>query len=138
MSDIDKILNDLTSDDEPEEENKKDLVKKKEDQLPDATETDELMQEVVKMTIDDRKKADDLYNVFLPEVAQGRDRSSASKEAMSKAVELKISAAKNIIDLLKLKKEQNQSTQVGVFLGEGMSQKKAGIDLKNVFDAADD
>ena len=142
---IDEIISEIDVEDEDEEieENqeksksveapsKKSKLEEKKDNLPDASEEEELMQEVVNMAVEDRKKADDLYNVFVPDVSTGRDRSQASKETMAKAVELKISSAKNIIELLKLKKNDAKNS-VGVFFGgETMSGKKAGIDIRNI------
>ena len=139
---IDDIINEIDVEDEIEETKENDKkspsvvssskeVQNEENNSPDATEEDELMQSVVNMVMQDREKADHLYNTFAPEVAMGRDRSQASKEAMSKAIELKISSAKNIIDLLKLKKN-DKGNNVGVFFGETMSGKKAGINIKNI------
>jgi len=145
VSDIDEILNSIN---QKSDEEKTDLEKsveqsvnntpqKKEDDLPDVSEDDEMMKFVLKTVLEDRSKADDLYNVFLPEVAQGRDRSTASKEAMAKAIELKISAAKNIIEMMKLKKQETR-TSVGVFMGDAISSKKAGINIQSIQDELDD
>jgi len=135
---IDDIINEIDVEETDENEKKSEVVvapskevKNSEKNLPDATEDEELMQSVVQMVMEDREKADHLYNTFAPEVAMGRDRSQASKEAMSKAIELKISSAKNIKDLLKLKKNE-KGNNVGVFFGETMSGKKAGINIKNI------
>jgi len=134
---IDDIINEIDVEDEDFEENNSPVVapskniKSAEENLPDVTEEEELMKTVVSMVMQDRQKADDLYNVFVPDVATGRDRSEGSKEAMTKAVELKISSAKNIIELLKLKKNDAKNS-VGVFFGETMSGKKAGINIRNI------
>ena len=134
---IDDIINEIDVEDEDFEENDTPVVapskkaKLAEENSPDVTEEEELMKSVVNMVMEDRQKADDLYNVFVPDVSTGRDRSEGSKEAMTKAVELKISAAKNIIELLKLKKNDSKGN-VGVFFGETMSGKKAGINIRNI------
>lgn len=139
---IDDIINEIDVEDEDEndqeiEKNENSVVepnknvKSEEKNEIDVTEDEELMRTVVDMVMQDRQKADDLYNVFVPDVSTGRDRSEGSKEAMTKAVELKISSARNVIDLLKLKKNDAKNS-VGVFFGETMSGKKAGIDIKNI------
>lgn len=102
----------------------------------DVTENEEVMQAVFEMTLEDRKKADDAYEIFAPEIAKGTDRSTASKEAMMRAIELKIASAKNIIDMMKLNKKDSPS--VGVFMGDLMGEKKAGISLKNISEEIDD
>lgn len=136
---IDDIINEIDVEEESEENIEKNPsvvepsknVKNAEENAIDVTEDEELMKTVVDMVMQDRDKADHLYNTFAPEVAMGKDRSQASKEAMSKAVELKISSAKNIIELLKLKKNDAKNS-VGVFFGETMSGKKAGINIRNI------
>jgi len=127
---IDEILKNL---DQNNGDKDRELEETK-DNLPDATDEESLMAEVVKMTLEDRKHADDLYNVFLPEVSMGKDHSEGSKEAMVRAVELKINAARNIIDLIKIKKTgDGQKNSFGVFIGGNtMSQKKAGINIANI------
>lgn len=138
---IDDIINEIDVDEyEDFSENEENSVvapskniKSAEENLPDVTEDEELMRTVVSMVMEDRQKADDLYNVFVPDVSTGRDRSEGSKEAMTKAVELKISAAKNVIELLKLKKNDAKNS-VGVFFGETISGKKAGINIRNITD----
>jgi len=136
---IDDIINEIDVEEESEENIEKNTsivepsknVKNAEENAIDVTEDEELMRTVVDMVMQDRDKADHLYNTFAPEVAMGRDRSEGSKEAMTKAIELKISSAKNIIELLKLKKNDAKNS-VGVFFGETMSGKKAGINIRNI------
>lgn len=142
--DIDDIIKSLedSGDDESSEENLpaktsgNDKVEAISEQVPDVTEDDEVIKSVFKMTLEDRKKADDAYEIFAPEIAKGTDRSSASKEAMMKAIELKIGSVKNIIDIMKLK-QRKDNPAVGVFV-DTQTQKKVGIDLKNIADALDD
>ncbi len=122
---LDKLYEEL------KEQEKDEVQENSEENAVDPIDDDELMSSVVEMAKEDRKHADDYYNVFLPDVSMGKDRSEASKEAMGKAIELKISSAKNIIELIKLKKQKSQGN-VGVFLGETMSSKKTGIDVRNL------
>lgn len=95
----------------------------------DVTDREDLATELIKVTRDDRKMADKLFELFYPEIMSGQDRSQASKEALTKALELKISAGRNIIDLLKvMKQEEKNQNSIGVFFTE----KKAGINLDNI------
>lgn len=92
----------------------------------DVSNKEDLAEELIKVTREDRKMADKLFELFYPEIMSGMDRSQASKEALSKALELKIMAGRNIIDLLKvMKQEEKVNNAIGVFLNE----KKAGIDI---------
>lgn len=141
--DIDDIIKELQTNDEStgnEEEvsepgESKDVAVGN-SQVPDVTEDEEVIKAVFEMTLEDRKKADDAYEIFAPEIAQGKDRSTASKEAMMKAIELKIGSVKNIIEVMKLK-QRKDNPAVGVFV-DTQSQKKVGIDLRNIADALDD
>lgn len=92
----------------------------------DVTNREDLAEELIKVTREDRTQADKLFELFYPEIMSGMDRSQASKEALTKALELKIAAGRNIIDLLKImKQEEKVNNAIGVFINE----KKAGIDL---------
>lgn len=101
----------------------------------DVSSREDLAEELMKVTKEDRKMADKLFELFYPEIMHGRDRSQASKEALSKALELKITAGKNIIDLLKIMKQDEKNTNaIGVFFNE----KNAGISLSKIQDSFDD
>ncbi len=130
--DIDEILNSITASEEVEED--KELVVQEDKDLVDASVSSELEQELIKQTLDDREQADQIFNLFFPDLGMGQDRTTASKEAITKALELKIMASRNIIDLLKLRKEAN--SKVGVFVNT-IPSKKAGIDIRNIADAVD-
>lgn len=135
MSDIDDIIKSLENEETLPEKTKKE-VKAPESNIPDVSEDEEVIKAVFEMTVEDRKKADNAYEIFAPDVARGQDRSSASKEAMMKAIELKINSVKNIIDVMKLKQKKDNPS-VGVFI-DTQSQKKAGIDLRNIASEMED
>ena len=121
---IDEMLQELSS------AEKKDIVEKDKFDI-DVSDKEELAKELVKLTKEDRKMADKLFELFYPEISSGHDRSQASKEALSKALELKISAGRNIIDLMKImKQEEKLNNSIGFFF----SGKKTGIDLQNIRD----
>lgn len=141
--DIDDIINQINFDELQEETLQEKKLQTSSSKLPsekpDLADQDEFLDTILDMALEDRKLADDYYNVFLPEVSMGKDRSQASKEAMGKAIELKISAAKNIIDAKKIIDNKNNKTgNVGIFLGNSISSKKAGIDLSKFQNELDD
>lgn len=101
----------------------------------DVMEDEDVMKQILEMTNQDRKLADDLYRTFDMEVKAGRDRSQASKEAMSKAVELKILASKNLIEMMKVKnsKKDTGNVNIGIFTPDSaISPKKANIDITHI------
>lgn len=140
IKDIDDLIKEIEAEPTPKVEVpvtvKTKEVDEIESQIPDVTENEELMRSIFKMTLEDRKKADDAYEIFAPEISTGQDKTTASKEAMMKAIELKITSARNIIDMMKLNKKDQPA--VGVFMGNFMSERKAGINLKNLSDEIND
>lgn len=127
---IDDMLRDLVQSSSGE----KQLEIKKEMGV-DVSDKEQLAEELIRITHEDRKMADKLFELFYPEIAAGQDRSQASKEALSKALELKIAAGRNIIDLLKImKQEEKVNNSIGLFF----SGKKTGIDLQNIRDTYDE
>jgi len=123
---IDKISDSIVEVEQVDD--KKSLVKAEEKEI-DVTDTSEIEEELIKQTTDDRKKADQIFEMFYTDLGLRTDRSQASKEALTKSLELKISASRNLIDLLKIKKEA--SNKLGVFVNT-VSSKKAGIDIRNI------
>ena len=137
--DIDDILDELIE--EEKEENKKttELVEVKPNTKSVATinteDQDGFLEYIQNQTESIMKQCDNNYNVFLPEVSVGRDKTSASKEAMTSSIDLKLNALNNLMQAyVKMKSKENQ-TNVGVFV-DTFGQKKAGIDLSKVMEEA--
>ena len=133
-------MEDINIDDELEKElteiQNKELAEVKEQCKDiDVMEDEDVMKQILIMTQNDRKMADDLYKVFEQNVKLGMDRSEASKETMAKALELKIMASKNLIDMLKVKnsKKDNGNVNIGIFTPDSaITPKKANIDIMNI------
>lgn len=127
--DVDGILNDLENE-ISSSENQVDSQKE-----ADPTDKEELARKLLNMTQDDRKMADKIFQLFYPNLGMDPDKGKTStKEAITRALELKISAGRNLIDLMKLLKEEQNSGNVGIFI----SDKKAGINAENLKDAFND
>lgn len=130
-TDIDKAIEQVYDDLE-----KKELeVVKEQCKEIDVMEDEDVMKQILIMTQNDRKMADDLYKVFEQNVKLGMDRSEASKETMAKALELKILASKNLIEMMKVKnsKKDSGNVNIGIFTPDSaMSPKKANIDIQNI------
>jgi hypothetical protein len=131
MSDeIDKLLAEMDTSNIVVKEDTS-LAKKESD--IDVEEANSRAKGLVDMVKDDRKKANEIFDLFYTNLAQDTDRSQASKEAITRALELKIEASKNLIELLKIKTRFNESgNKVGLFFGGTTSAEKAGIDLKEI------
>jgi DNA anti-recombination protein RmuC len=123
---IDNILNQIS-----QESNQ---VAEQKDKNLDATDKKELAKSLVNMTNEDREMADKIFKMFYPNISMGTDRSQASKEAITRALELKINAGRNIIELMKLLKQEEKSGNIGIFINE----KKAGIDINNINNELED
>ena len=101
----------------------------------DVMEDEDVMKQILIMTQNDRKMADDLYKVFEQSVKLGMDRTEASKETMAKAVELKILASKNLIEMMKVKnsKKDTGNVNIGIFTPDSaITPKKANIDITHI------
>ena len=138
MSDIDDIIEGIIADEELEDDNEissQDLVPSTGNAL-DVTDQDEIAKELVDMVQGDREKADQVFDMFYGNLALGQDQTTASKEALTRSLELKIEASKNIIELLKVKaRAQEKGSTVGVFFGTTPA-KKAGFDPNEIRIAA--
>ena len=116
MSDGDLIDKMLTELDEKNlsKNDKKVLEKTKKDLELDVQDIDNIAENLVTMTTSDRDKADKIFEMFFTSIGLDKDHSQASKEALTKALELKIEASKNLIELLKIKtKAQEMKTNIG-------------------------
>ena len=120
QDEIDKALDEI----------EKNMIQK-EEELPDISDNEAISLELIKMVKDDRKKADEIFELFYSNLGLGTDRSQASKEAITKALELKIEASKNIIELLKIKSKSQDNSKVNLFVNT-IPPKKTGIDLNKI------
>jgi hypothetical protein len=131
-TDIQKIIDELGFSDE-EKKVVEGKIKSGEIDVEDLTSVAEGLVEMVK---NDRSKADEIFDLFYTDLAKKTDRSEASKEALTKALELKIESSKNIIELLKIKARMSDGG-ANVFINT-ISPKKAGIDINNIREAVKD
>jgi len=131
MDSIDKMLEEL-SESTPVNVEDKELIKKKKELELDVEDINSIAENLVKMTMMDRQKADKIFEMFFTALGLDKDRSEASKEALTRALELKIEASKNLIELLKIKTKANEmKTNIGLVFNT-MPGKKAGIDLSSI------
>ena len=131
MDSIDKMLEEL-SESTPVNVEDKELIKKKKELELDVEDINSIAENLVKMTMMDRQKADKIFEMFFTALGLDKDRSEASKEALTRALELKIEASKNLIELLKIKTKANEmKTNIGLVFNT-MPGKKAGINLDSI------
>lgn len=128
---IDKMLEEMEKSD-LSKPNKKDLAETKKELELDAEDINSIAEELIRMTKDDRSKANKIYEMFFTSLGLERDKSEASKEALTKALELKIEASKNLIELLKIKTRNNEvKTNIGIVFPT-LNQKKSGININRL------
>jgi len=96
----------------------------------DPIEEDEILRRGLKEVEEDRALAKKAFDLFYPNLATDKDKSQGSKEALMKAIELRILAGKTTVELLKTKnsKQKDGNNNVGVFINSN----KAGIDLRDI------
>ena len=140
--DIDAIMADLESDTteiepianivaEIEEEAAEVPAVKDEDSI-DLEVEGELSQRIVKNSLNVINAAKSVYTSFSDDVFKGNDRSTSSKEAMLRALDVQNSANKNMIDLAKvLANKDKNGTNI---LINAISEKRAGVNFSNMKD----
>jgi hypothetical protein len=126
---IDDIISELGF----SKEEKTEVISKVKSGEIDVEDLSSVAEGLVDMVKSDRVKADEIFDLFYADLAQKTDRSQASKEALTKALELKIESSKNIIELLKIKSRLTEG-DANVFISTTPSR-KAGIDINNLKEA---
>lgn len=98
--------------------------------------TENLAEIVIKKVDSNDAVAKEIYDLFYGELALGRDRSSSSKEALLRSLELKVESSKALVELAKAlaKKDQSNANNVGVFVNT-KSGDDFGINIKNIQDS---
>jgi hypothetical protein len=131
---LDEMIKELGSPKPAEltEQDSKEVEKTKKDLELDIEDLNSIAENLVKMTKIDREQADQVFALFFARLGLNEDRSEASKEALTKALELKILASQNIIELLKIRSKATEIKNTLSFYNQGMSGKKAGVSLKSI------
>lgn len=128
---IDEMLTELDEKDLSKSD-KKVLEKTRKDLEVDVEDINNIAENLVVMTTSDREKADKIFEMFFTSIGLDKDHSQASKEALTKALELKIEASKNLIELLKIKtRAQEMKTNIG-FVINSVPGKKAGLNIDSM------
>lgn len=101
------------------------------------------MDEVAKTIIDDsdedREKADELYDFMQDQIDVNNDKNPGTRDAMAKAMELKMKATDQKIELLKIKAKlinPNKGTAININLGE--YDKVKGSDTNEMIDVVEE
>ena len=132
--DIDAIMADIVDDDEMIVKLEKDEVSTTEEKSVveiDLDEENALANRIVQNSIDVIDKAKEVFTSFSDDVFRGKDRSTSSKEAMLKALDVQNAANKNMIDMAKVLKDKGQNNGTNILINT-VSQKKAGISIGNI------
>ena len=136
MEDIDKIIGELettNTDIETIKNKTKDIITKQ-----DYTNMETVATQIVEKMNANEKVAEQIYDLFYSDLANGRDRSQASKEALLRSLELRVENNKALAELAKAlaKKqaaEQASKNNVGVFINT-KKDTDFGIDIDNIKD----
>lgn len=135
MDDIDNILSELGEEEKEVQPTSKNLPT----QIPfngmlvDVEDDNALTTMILTSALEDKKKADDLFDIFETNISMSRDRSDSSKEALTKAVEIRVQATTNLVKILDVRSKSKQSSGNN-FINFQVSPKKAGIDINNIKD----
>ncbi len=113
----------------------KDLIAAEENPMDIAVkQMNEVSQVVVENIKDDRDKSDELYDFMKDEIDINGDKNPATREAMGKAMELKMKGTDQMIELLKVKaKLINPSKGISINIGMGkFDDNKGGSTLEMI------
>ena len=98
----------------------------------DITDETEVATHMLKMIEADRKKADEIFDLFYKDLELQKDRSTSSKETLARALELKIEASKSLLEMIKVKqKQKEQKGSIGIVLNT-VNEKKMGINISGI------
>lgn len=105
--------------------------------LKELQQMSEMANHVMKNISNDREKAEELYEFMKEQIDQLDDKNPATREAMSKSVELQMKGTDQIIELLKVKGKMinpNKGTAININLGN--YDEKRGGDTNELIDIA--
>ena len=136
MEDIDKIIGELEATNTEVETitNKtKEVIAKQ-----DYTNMETIATQIIEKMNANEKVAEQIYDLFYTDLANGRDRSQASKEALLRSLELRVENNKSLAELAKAiaKKqaaEASYKNNVGVFINT-KKDTDYGIDIDSIKD----
>jgi len=146
--DIDAIMNSIGADVEPiiveQEEDIESMEDVIEDFLEETEETEldtvdledenALSNRIVKNSLGVIDKAKLVFDNFSADVFHGADKSTSSKEALLKALDVQNAANKNMIDLAKVLSSKGDKSGTNILINT-ISEKQAGISLNNIKDS---
>jgi hypothetical protein len=106
-------------------------------QTKELEQMNKVAKQVITQVDDDRDKTDELYDFMRDQIEVDGDRNPATREAMAKALELKMKGTDQMIELLKIKAKlinPNKGTSININLGEYDQQR--GGDTTDMIDIA--
>ncbi len=99
----------------------------------------EIAADVIKAVQDDRDKGDEMYDFFRDQIDVDGDKNPATREAMARALELKMKGTDQKIELLKIKAKliNPQKDGANININLGSYDDKKGGDTSGMIDIAD-
>ena len=100
-------------------------------EIIDLEDKNALSNRIVNTSLDIVENAKKVFENFSDDVFHGKDRSTSSKEAMLKALDVQNNANKNMIDLAKVLSNKDSGKGNNILI-QNVSEKQAGISLNNI------
>jgi hypothetical protein len=97
----------------------------------DLDEENALSQRIVENSLSVIENARKVFTSFSDDVFHGKDKSTSSKEAMLRALDVQNGANKNMIDLAKVISNKDKGNGTNILIN-AVSEKQAGISLNNI------
>lgn len=138
MSDeIDELLNEIVEVDnkkDSKEETKDLTIVKFGDKEVSIEDEDAMMASIFSSALEDKKKADELYEYYVSRIEMDRDRSDSVREGLAKSVELRQNVTSNLIKLLDIKKKYSLKNSGNSIVNLQLSPRETQIDINKLSD----
>lgn len=91
-----------------------------------------LANKIVENSLSVIEKAELVFQSFSDDVIKGKDRSTSSKEMLTKSLEVMNSANTNLIQLSKALEKKDAGNTTNILVGSTISESKSGISSMNI------
>lgn len=133
MNEIEELDNMLASIDNKKEEQKNVTTINFNGTAVDVNDDDAIIAAIFGSAMEDKSKADELYNYYVSRIEIDKDRSDSVREGLAKSVELRQNVTGNLIRLLDLKKKYNAKSNSSL-VNLQLSPREANIDIRSLAD----
>lgn len=121
------------NEEEPAEQESKDLTTVNFDgKIVPVDDEDAMMAAIFSSALEDKNKADELYQYYVSRIELDRDRSDSVREGLAKSVELRQNVTSNLIKLLDIKKKYSIKNSGNSLVNLQLTPRETNIDINKL------